>query len=94
VRSPISLRRAGERLGVPGGDIRRATGARRVSEARLAAWLAEPPAWLVRCRERKAANARRAERAKAAIVPVTCVARGCSEPPHITTTMARIEPGS
>jgi hypothetical protein len=81
VRSSVSLGRAGERLGISGGDIRRATGARRVSEAQLAEWLATPPAWLVRSRIRKAANQRRAanERRKTATVPVTCVACGRSE---------------
>lgn len=82
--SLVSLGRAGDRLGVSGGDIRRATGARRVSEARLAAWLAEPPMWVVRCRRRKAAN----ERKKAAMVPVTCVACGCSELRRPTTAKA------
>ncbi len=84
MRPPVSLGRAGERLGVSGGDIRRATGAERVSEARLAAWLAEPPAWLVRCRKRKAAN----DRKKAAMVPVTCVVCGCGEPRRPGTAKA------
>lgn len=84
MRPPVSLGRAGERLGVSGGDIRRATGAERVSEARLAAWLAEPPAWLVRCRKRKAAN----DCEKAAMVPVTCVVCGYSEPRRPRTAKA------
>lgn len=71
----MSLGRAGEWLGVSGGDIRRATGAKRVNEAQLGAWQAEPPIWLVRCRKRKAAD----QRKKAAMVPVTCVVCGCSE---------------
>ncbi len=75
MRPPVSLGKAGERLGVSGGDIRRATGAERVSQARLAAWLAEPPTWLVRCRLRKAAN----NREKAAMVPVTCLVCGRSQ---------------
>ncbi len=75
MRPPVSLGKAGERLGVSGGDIRRATGAERVSQARLAAWLAEPPAWLVRCRLRKAAD----NREKAAMVPVTCLVCGRSQ---------------
>ena len=84
MRPPVSLGRAGEGLGVSGGDIRRATGAGRVSEARLAAWLAEPPTWLVRCRKREAAN----DRKKAAMVPVTCVVCGCSEPRRPGTAKA------
>jgi hypothetical protein len=71
----MSLGRTGERFGVSGGDIRRATGAKRVNEARLGAWLAEPPIRLVRCRKRKATD----QRKKAAMVLVTCVVCGCSE---------------
>jgi hypothetical protein len=80
VRPQVSLGRAG----VSGGDIRCATGAGRVSEARLAAWLAEPPAWLVRCRKREAAN----ERKKAGMIPVICVVCGCSEPRRPRTAKA------
>ena len=66
---------ASSRPGGLGGEVRRATGANRVSEAQLGAWLAEAPAWRARHRKRQAAN----QRKKAAMVHVTCVACGCSE---------------
>lgn len=64
----INPEAASPRPGGLGGEIRRATGANRVSEAQLGAWLA-------RRRKRKVAN----QRKKAAMVRVTCVACGRSE---------------
>ena len=48
----VSLSAAGQRLGVSGGDIRRA-GYTKVTAGRLEAWEHEPPAWLRKARERK-----------------------------------------
>ena len=48
----VSLGAAGQRLGVRGGDIRRA-GYTRVTADRLEAWEHEPPAWLRKARARK-----------------------------------------
>jgi len=48
----VSLGAAGQRLGVSGGDIRRA-GYATVTAGRLAAWEHEPPAWLGKARARK-----------------------------------------
>ena len=48
----ISLGAAGQRLGVSGGDIRRA-GYTKVTADRLEAWEHEPPAWLGKARARK-----------------------------------------
>ena len=48
----VSLGAAGQRLGVSGGDIRRA-GYARVTAGRLEAWEHEPPAWLRKARKRK-----------------------------------------
>ena len=48
----VSLSAAGQRLGVSGGDIRRA-GYAKVTAGRLAAWEHEPPAWLGKARARK-----------------------------------------
>ena len=48
----VSLGAAGQRLGVSGGDIRRA-GYAKVTAGRLAAWEHEPPAWLGKARARK-----------------------------------------
>ena len=48
----VSLGAAGRRLGVSGGDIRRA-GYAKVTADRLAAWEHEPPAWLGKARARK-----------------------------------------
>jgi hypothetical protein len=55
----MSLGAAGQRLGVSGGDIRRA-GYAKVTAGRLEAWEHEPPAWLgkVRIRERRPAPRR------------------------------------
>jgi hypothetical protein len=48
----VSLGAAGQRLGVSGGDIRRA-GCTKVTAGRLEAWEHEPPAWLRKARARK-----------------------------------------
>ena len=48
----VSLGAAGQRLGVSGGDIRRA-GYPEVAAGRLEAWEHEPPAWLRKARARK-----------------------------------------
>ena len=48
----VSLGAAGQRLGVSGGDIRRA-GYTEVTASRLRAWEHEPPAWLGQARARK-----------------------------------------
>jgi hypothetical protein len=48
----VSLGAAGRRLGISGGDIRRA-GYAKVTAGRLAAWEHEPPAWLGKARARK-----------------------------------------
>lgn len=48
----VSLGAAGQRLGVSGGDIRRA-GYAKVTADRLEAWEHEPPAWLGQARARK-----------------------------------------
>jgi hypothetical protein len=48
----VSLGAAGQRLGVSGGDIRRA-GYTKVTADRLEAWEHEPPAWLRKARARK-----------------------------------------
>jgi len=48
----MSLGAAGQRLGVSGGDIRRA-GYTKVTADRLEAWEHEPPAWLGKARARK-----------------------------------------
>jgi len=57
----MSLGAAGQRLGVRGGDIRRA-GYTTVTAGRLEAWEHEPPAWLRKARARKRRPApRRAE---------------------------------
>jgi len=48
----MSLGAAGQRLGVRGGDIRRA-GHARVTAGRLEAWEHEPPAWLGKARARQ-----------------------------------------
>jgi hypothetical protein len=48
----VSLGAAGRRLGISGGDIRRA-GYAKVTAGRLATWEHEPPAWLGRARARK-----------------------------------------
>jgi hypothetical protein len=48
----VSLGAAGQRLGVSGGDIRRA-GYTKVTAGRLEAWEHEPPAWLREARARK-----------------------------------------
>ena len=48
----MSLGAAGQRLGVSGGDIRRA-GYTKVTAGRLEAWEHEPPAWLGKARARK-----------------------------------------
>jgi hypothetical protein len=48
----MSLGAAGLRLGVSGGDIRRA-GYAKVTAGRLEAWEHEPPAWLGKARARK-----------------------------------------
>jgi len=48
----VSLGAAGRRLGVSGGDIRRA-GYAKVTAGRLEAWEHEPPAWLRKARARK-----------------------------------------
>jgi hypothetical protein len=48
----VGLGAAGQRLGVSGGDIRRA-GYTRVTAGRLEAWEREPPVWLREARERK-----------------------------------------
>ena len=48
----MSLGAAGRRLGVSGGDIRRARYSD-VTAGRLAAWEHEPPAWLGKARARK-----------------------------------------
>lgn len=48
----VSLGAAGQRLGVSGGDIRRA-GYAKVTVGRLEAWEHEPPAWLRKAWARK-----------------------------------------
>ncbi len=48
----VSLGAAGQRLGVSGGDIRRA-GYTKVTADRLEGWEHEPPAWLRKARARK-----------------------------------------
>ena len=48
----VSLGAAGQRLGVSGGDIRRA-GYTKVAASQLDAWEHEPPAWLCTARARK-----------------------------------------
>lgn len=48
----VSPGAAGQRLGVSGGDIRRA-GYAKVTAGRLGAWEHGPPAWLRKARERK-----------------------------------------
>ena len=48
----MSVGAAGQRLGVSGGDIRRA-GYTTVTAGRLEAWEHEPPAWLGKARARK-----------------------------------------
>jgi len=48
----VSLGAAGQRLGVSGGDIRRA-GYTKVTAGRLGAWEHQPPAWLRKARARK-----------------------------------------
>jgi hypothetical protein len=48
----VSPGAAGQRLGVSGGDIRRA-GYTKVTVGRLEAWEHEPPAWLRKARARK-----------------------------------------
>ncbi|HEV2253867.1 MAG TPA: hypothetical protein VGS06_11795 [Streptosporangiaceae bacterium] len=48
----MSLGAAGQRLGVSGGDIRRA-GYTKVTAGRFEAWEHEPPAWLRKARARK-----------------------------------------
>ena len=48
----VSLGAAGQRLGVSGGDLRRA-GYAKVTAGRLEAWEYEPPAWLRKARARK-----------------------------------------
>ena len=48
----VSLGAAGRRLGVSGGNIRRA-GYTKVTAGRLEAWEYEPPAWLRKARARK-----------------------------------------
>jgi hypothetical protein len=48
----MSLGAAGQRLGVSGGDVRRA-GHIKVTAGRLEAWEHEPPAWLRKARARK-----------------------------------------
>ncbi len=63
----LTLGAAGLKLGVSGGDLRRA-GFRRVSQSQLEAWQASPPAWQEKCRARKERNAQRA----ASKIPVLC----------------------
>jgi hypothetical protein len=48
----VSPGAAGQRLGVSGGDIRRA-GYTKVTTGRLEAWEHQPPAWLRKARARK-----------------------------------------
>ena len=48
----VSLGAAGQRLGVSGGDIRRA-GYAKVAAGRVEAWEHEPPVWLRKARARK-----------------------------------------
>lgn len=48
----VSLGAAGQRLGVSGGDIRRA-GYTKVTTGRLEAWEHEPPTWLRKAQARK-----------------------------------------
>ena len=54
----VSLGAAGQRLGVNGGDIRRATYTK-VTADRLEAWEHEPPGWLRKARARKRRPGRR-----------------------------------
>lgn len=70
----LSLGAAGRELGVSGGDLRRA-GFRNVSEEQLAALHISPPVWLLKCRARKANNARRV----AMKVAVPCSLCGASK---------------
>jgi hypothetical protein len=55
----VSLGAAGKRLGVSGGDIRRA-GYTKVTAARLDAWEHEPPVWLGEAQARKRRSASKA----------------------------------
>jgi hypothetical protein len=72
----VSLGAAGKRLGVSGGDIRRA-GYATVTAPRLDTWEHEPPEWLRKARERKRRSARKTEgRPGAHLVEVSCCACG------------------
>jgi hypothetical protein len=80
----VSLAAAGKRLGVSGGDIRRA-GYAKVTAARLDAWEHEPPVWLGKARERKRRSADKAEcRPGTHLVEVSCCACG---------TVRQVRPG-
>ena len=63
----VSLGVAGRRLGVSGGDIRRA-GYTKVTAGRLEAWDHEPPVWLRKARARK----RRAAMCRAGVSCCLC----------------------
>lgn len=100
----MSVRQAGRLLGVSGGDIHHAVGAKQVTMARIRAWQAEPPGWLVSARARKQRVAARRQRraddrrlcpaaaAQLLGVPYRQVARAmraaCETQP-LTTRMAR-----
>ena len=72
----VSLGAAAKRLGVSGGDIRRA-GYAEVTAARLDAWEHEPPVWLLKAQARKRRSAREAAgRPGAHRIEVSCCACG------------------
>jgi hypothetical protein len=72
----VSLGTAGKRLGVSGGDIRRA-GYARVTAGQLDVWEHEPPVWLRKAQVRKRRSARKAAgRAGAHRVEVSCCVCG------------------
>ena len=72
----VSLGAAGKRLGVSGGDIRRA-GYTKVTAARLYAWEQEPPVWLRKAQARKRSSAGKAAgRPGAHRIAVSCCACG------------------
>jgi hypothetical protein len=72
----VSLGAAGKRLGVSGGDIRRA-GYAKVTATRLDAWEHEPPVWLRKAQARRRRSVRRAAcRPGAPRIEVSCCACG------------------
>jgi hypothetical protein len=72
----VGLGVAGQRLGVSGGDIRRA-GHSRVTVDVLDAWEREPPSWLRRAQARKRRSAQRAAAvSRVHRIEVTCCVCG------------------